>query len=94
VEPKVILRSQVGAINQPQQLDRKFSQFIQKFLVDLIGNSDDIKDNRQVDSWLSEEVRTVEKKCANLFDEGCINHHLPSSNRDEVWLQGPYNPGK
>ncbi|GBP21512.1 hypothetical protein EVAR_12113_1 [Eumeta japonica] len=34
------------------------------------------------------------KRCANMWDEGCINGQLPGSGGDDNYLNGGFNPGK
>ncbi|XP_004931384.1 uncharacterized protein LOC101739144 isoform X1 [Bombyx mori] len=35
-----------------------------------------------------------DRRCVNMWDEGCINGQLPGSGWDDYYLNGNFNPGK
>ncbi|XP_072933070.1 uncharacterized protein [Epargyreus clarus] len=35
-----------------------------------------------------------DRRCVNMWDEGCINGQLPGAGGDDDYLNGGFNPGK
>lgn len=50
-------------------------------------------EGRVLRSLLRKMHMVANKRCANLFDESCLNGGLPGANRDEEWLNNQ-SPGR
>lgn len=53
----------------------------------------DARDYRSLSNFFKKMHMVATKRCANLFDESCMNGGLPGANRDEEWLNNQ-SPGR